>query len=147
MRLCLNGLTRRAEAQRLNRYRFDTLQGPTHVYTAVASGHFARMIDDDELPVPRELSLKVGTRVMFTVNDPKHRWSNGSLATVIGLEDDGVILQDETGEFRIEPYVWEKVRFALRSGQLSEETTDEYRCSAGPSLYTARRDGLLRRSL
>ena len=115
------------EAQRLNRYRFDNLPGPARVYTAVASGHFAKALDDDELPAPRELSLKVGTRVMFTVNDPKHRWSNGTLATVTGLEDDGVIVQDETGEFRVEPYVWKKVRFALRSGQLSEETTDEYR--------------------
>ncbi len=114
------------EAQLLNRYRFDTLQGPTHIYAAVASGHFAKALDDDELPAPRELSLKVGTRVMFTVNDPKHRWSNGSLATITRLEDDGVIVQDETGELRVEPYVWKKVRFTLRSGQLSEETTDEY---------------------
>jgi ATP-dependent exoDNAse (exonuclease V) alpha subunit len=115
------------EAQRLNRYRFDTLPGPTRVYTAVASGHFEKALDDDELPAPRELSLKVGTRAMFTVNDPKHRWSNGSLATITGLEDEGVIFQDEAGEFRVEPYVWRKVRFALRSGQISEETTDEYR--------------------
>jgi hypothetical protein len=115
------------EAQRLNRYRFDTLSGPARVYAAVASGHFAKALDDDELPAPRELLLKVGTRVMFMVNDPKHRWSNGTLATVTGLEDDGVVVQDETGEFRVEPYVWKKVRFALRSGQLSEEIADEYR--------------------
>ena len=115
------------EAQRLNHYRFDTLPGPTRVYAAVASGRFAKALDDDELPAPRELALKIGTRVMFTVNDPKRRWSNGTLATITGLEDDGVIVQDETGEFRVEPYVWKKVHFALRSGQLSEETTDEYR--------------------
>jgi ATP-dependent exoDNAse (exonuclease V) alpha subunit len=115
------------EAQRLNRYRFDTLPGPARVYAAVASGHFAKTVDDDELPASRELSLKVGTRVMFTVNDPKHRWSNGTLATITRLEDDGVIVQDETGESRVEPYVWKKVRFAFRSGQLSEETTDEYK--------------------
>jgi ATP-dependent exoDNAse (exonuclease V) alpha subunit len=115
------------EAQRLNRYRFDTLPGPAHVYAAVASGHFAKALDDDELPAPHELSLKVGTRIMFTVNDPKHQWSSGTLATVTRLEDDGVIVQNETGDFRVEPYVWKKVRFALRSGQLSEETTDEYR--------------------
>jgi ATP-dependent exoDNAse (exonuclease V) alpha subunit len=115
------------EAQRLNRYRFDNLPGTAHVYTAVASGHFAKAFDEEELPAPRELELKVGTRVMFTVNDPSHQWSNGTLATVIELEDDGVVVQNETGEFRVEPYCWKKVRFTLRSGQLSEETTDEYR--------------------
>jgi ATP-dependent exoDNAse (exonuclease V) alpha subunit len=115
------------EAQRLNRYRFDALPGLAHVYAAVASGHFANSLDDDELPAPRKLVLKVGTRVMFTVNDTKNRWGNGTLATVTGLDDDGVLVQDETGEFRVEPYVWKKVRFTLRSGQLLEETTDEYR--------------------
>ena len=115
------------EAQRLNRYRFDALPGPARVYAAAASGHFAKALDDEELPAPRELALKIGTRIMLAVNDPGHRWSNGTLATVTGLEDDFVILRDEIGEFRIEPYVWKKVHFALRSGQLSEETTDEYR--------------------
>ena len=37
------------------------------------------------------------------------------------------MLRDETGDFRVEPHVWKKVRFALSSGQLSEEATDEYR--------------------
>jgi ATP-dependent DNA helicase PIF1 len=118
---------KRDEARRLNHYRFDTLAGPSRVYVAVASGHFTRALDDEELPAPRELVLKIGTRVMFTANDSKHRWSNGTLATVTGLEDEGVMVQDETGEFRVEPYVWRKVRFALCSGQFSEETTDEYR--------------------
>ncbi len=115
------------EARRLNRYRFDALPGPARVYAAVASGYFAKALDDAELPAPRELALKAGTRVMFTVNDPEHRWSNGTQATVTGLEENGVIVQDGTNEFRIEPYVWKKVRFTLRSGRLSEEITDEYR--------------------
>ncbi len=90
-------------------------------------GSFAKALDDEELPAPRELELKTGARVMLTVNDRGRRWVNGTLATVTGLEDEGVILQDETGEFRVEPHVWKKVRFTLRSGQLSEESSDEYR--------------------
>jgi len=115
------------EARRLNRYRLDALQGPGRLYAAVASGHFAKALDDEELPAPRELELKVGTRVMLTVNGPELRWANGTLATVAGLEAERVVLRDETGEFRVEPHVWKKVRFALRSGRLAEETTDEYR--------------------
>ena len=115
------------EAKRLNRYRLDALPGQARSYVAVSSGHFANTVDDEELPVPRELELKVGARVMLTVNDPKRRWLNGTLATVAGLEDEVVILQDETGEFRVEPHVWKKLRFTLRSGQLAEEASDEYR--------------------
>jgi ATP-dependent exoDNAse (exonuclease V) alpha subunit len=115
------------EALRLNRYRLDALPGPVRVYPAVGSGRFAAALDDEELPAPRELALKVGARVMLTVNDPGGRWVNGSLATVSGLEDERVVLRDETGEFSVEPHLWKKVRFALRSGRLSEETIDEYR--------------------
>lgn len=114
------------EVKRLNRYRLDAVPGPARTYAAVASGRFDTL-DDEELPAPRELELKVGARVMLTVNDQGRRWTNGSLATIAGLEDDGVILKDESGEFRVEPHVWKKLRFTLRSGALAEETADEYR--------------------
>ncbi len=115
------------EAQRLNRYRLEALIEPSRVYQAVASGRFAKILDDEELPAPREIELKSGARVMLTVNDSGRRWGNGSLATVSGLEDGAVILKDELGEFRVEPHVWNKVSFTLRSGAIAEGTVDEYR--------------------
>jgi ATP-dependent DNA helicase PIF1 len=115
------------EAKRLNRYRLEALPGPARGYAAVSSGRFSEALDDEELPAPRELELKVGARVMLTVNDAGRRWANGSLATVAGLEDGGVLLEDESGVFRVEPHAWKKVRFAPRSGRLVEETADEYR--------------------
>lgn len=118
---------RKSEAQRLNRYRLDALPGPSLAYAAVAVGHFAKELDDEELPAPRTLELKVGTRVFITVNDPGQRWVNGTLATITGLEEDHVTLRDDKGEFRIGPHVWKKVRFVLRAGLLVEEVTDEYR--------------------
>lgn len=115
------------EALRLNRYRLEALPGPSRVYAAIASGHFAKALDEEELPAPRELELKKGARVMFTVNDPGRRWVNGTLATITELGDESVTLRDETGEIRVEPHVWKKVRFALRSNRLAEEVVDEYR--------------------
>ncbi len=115
------------EARRLNRYRLDALPGPARVYTALASGHFATALDDEDLPAPRELELKVGARVMLTVNGPEGRWANGTLATVTGLEDEAVMVRDGTGEFRVEPHAWGRVRFTLRSGVLEEQSSDEYR--------------------
>jgi ATP-dependent exoDNAse (exonuclease V) alpha subunit len=96
---------RKDEALRLNRYRQETLPGPSRSYTAGAAGHFAKELDDEELPAPRTLELKIGTRVMMTVNDPERRWGNGTLATVSGLEAKNVVLRDEKGEFRVEPHV------------------------------------------
>lgn len=119
--------SKKDEARRLNRYRLDALPGVSRVYAAVASGHFSGASDDEDLPAPRELELKVGARVMLTVNDQARRWVNGTLATVAGLEDEGVILADEAGSFRVEPHTWKKVRFALNTGHLAEEAADEYR--------------------
>jgi ATP-dependent exoDNAse (exonuclease V) alpha subunit len=116
----------RAEAQRLNRYRLDALPGPSRRYTAAASGHFARDLDDDELPVPRELELKPEARVMLTVNDPSGRWSNGALATVASLDETGAILRDAQGEFRVEPYTWKRSKYSLRGGEIREEAGDQY---------------------
>jgi ATP-dependent exoDNAse (exonuclease V) alpha subunit len=119
-------VARRAEAQRLNRYRLEALPGPGRVYPAIASGHFAKNLDDEELPAPRELELKPGTRVLLTVNDPEGRWASGSLATVRELEEEAVILEDERGSFRVLRHVWRKVRFALRNGELAEEAADSF---------------------
>jgi hypothetical protein len=115
------------DAQRVNKYRITELPGEIHSYTAISTGNFANTLNDEDLPAPRVLELKVGTRVMFTVNSPERRWTNGALATVIRLEDDKVIVKNETGEFAVEPYVWKKLRFRERSGQLVEESTEEYR--------------------
>jgi len=117
---------RKDEAQRLNRYRMEALPGPSRSYAAESGGHFAKATDDEDLPAPRTLTLKVGARVFLTVNDPEGRWANGALATVAGLEEGGVRLQDDRGEFLVGPHTWSKVKYALRSGQLAEEVTDRY---------------------
>lgn len=117
---------RKDEAQRLNRYRMEALPGPSRSYVAEAGGHFAKELDDEELPAPRSLELKVGARVFLTVNDPEGRWANGALATVAGLEEDGVTLRDETGEFRVGPHAWSRAKFVLRGGELVEESADRY---------------------
>lgn len=115
----------RAEAERLNRYRLEALPGPSRGYAAKAGGHFAKE-GEDELPAPRELALKVGARVLLTVNDPAGRWANGALATVASLGEEGVTLRDESGEFPVAAHQWRRVKFVLRGGAISEEVTDQY---------------------
>jgi len=119
--------SKRDEAARLNRYRLEALPGPARRYPAACTGRFANARDDEDLPAPRELELKVGSRVMFTVNDPGRRWSSGALATVAGLEDNRVVLSDGRGEMSVEPYVWRRRRYAEASGRISESVSDEYR--------------------
>jgi hypothetical protein len=116
----------RAEAQRINAYRLAALPGPSRIYAASADGRFAKDIDEDELPVPRDLELKVGARVLLTANDPGGRWANGALAIVTGLDEAGATLRDDSGEFRVGFHVWRRVRYVLRGERIEEEATDQY---------------------
>ncbi len=116
----------RAEAQRLNAYRLAALPGPSRLYAARADGRFAKDGGEDELPVPRELELRVGARVMLTADDPDGRRPNGALATVVGLDDTGATLRDDSGEFRVGPHVWKRVRYVLRDGNIVPEQADQY---------------------
>ena len=56
-------------------------------------GKFA--LEDEKLPSPINLSLKTGAQVMFTKNDDKKRWVNGTLGKVI--EIDAGIIRVEAG--------------------------------------------------
>lgn len=47
-------------------------------------------------PIPGELSLKVGCKVLFLQNDPNKRWVNGTKGTVVQIEADKIIVEKET---------------------------------------------------
>ena len=115
------------EAQRLNRYRFDNLPGTAHVYTAVASGHFAKALDEEELPAPRELDSRLAPVSCSLSTIPA---TDGVMAPWQRLSDSKTTessFKTKRANSASSPMFWKKVRFTLRSGQLSEETTDEYR--------------------
>lgn len=48
-------------------------------------------------PVPLNLSLKLGCRVMFLQNDPQRRWVNGTRGVVTDIADDKITVRKERG--------------------------------------------------
>jgi ATP-dependent exoDNAse (exonuclease V) alpha subunit len=44
-------------------------------------------MEEDRLPAPMNLRVKVGARIMFTKNDDNHRWVNGTLGYVTDLRE------------------------------------------------------------
>ena len=57
------------------------------------TGKFA--VEEERLPSPMNLTLKVGAQVMFTKNDEAKKWVNGSLGKVVGLSDNVVLVELE----------------------------------------------------
>lgn len=97
-------------AVRYNENGLKQLGGAPWVYGGKVKGKF----NMNRVPVPQNLELKVGARVMAVKNDAKGRWVNGSIGTVTKLEDKAVSVRfDTSGKTeRLEPVKWEDVRYS-----------------------------------
>lgn len=62
-------------------------------------------------PLPAELVIKVGCKVMFLQNDPQKRWVNGTRGTVVEISPDKITV--EKGSWR--HVTVEKTQFALQN--------------------------------
>ena len=70
-------------ADEINDQHLKKLATQAHTYTGDIVGKFT--IEHDKLPSPINLTLKVGAQVMFTKNDEKGRWVNGTIGKVVEL--------------------------------------------------------------
>ena len=100
----------RAAADRYNQEGMERIESPVVIYAATVEGTLG--VDGDRLPVPAQLPLKVGARVMAVKNDSLKRWVNGSLGTVVATEPNRVAVRfDGDGKTHpVEPVAWEKIR-------------------------------------
>lgn len=95
-------------AYKKNEAELEKLPGEPLVFYAEISGD----IEQKSYPAEEELFLKNEAQVMLLNNDPAGRWINGSIGTVIDLEDDyvEVRLSDDT-VVEVTPVVWNVYRF------------------------------------
>ena len=113
-----------AAADRFNREGLAALAGEASIFTAETKGKF------EGLPLPQQLELKAGARVMATRNDSERRWINGSLGTVTKIKDNDVFVRFDHSkdEHHIEPVKWEKIRQVWNEehGKIENEVMGTY---------------------
>jgi ATP-dependent DNA helicase PIF1 len=105
----------RASAAHANDSRLAALRECATDYCGVVEGTFP----EKNLPVPRNLILKPGARVMFVRNDPDRRWANGTTGSVIECEDSAALIRtdhDPEVVHRVLPTVWERLRYSYDRG-------------------------------
>ncbi|GGF86437.1 hypothetical protein GCM10007301_52870 [Azorhizobium oxalatiphilum] len=101
-----------ARADAYNQRGLAALPGGERMYEGVMKGEFG--LDGDRLPVPHNLVLKTGARVMALRNDPARRWVNGSVGTVAGMGAHSVLVRlDGGGTVEIEAFTWERIRYGF----------------------------------
>ncbi|MFN3463622.1 MAG: ATP-dependent RecD-like DNA helicase [Terricaulis sp.] len=116
-----------AVADNYNARGLASLDGAAARYTGGFEGE-APKAQSDRFPAPMELVLKRGARVIFTQNDPAGRWVNGSLGTVLALDDDTVQVALDAGEeVDVERATWPQARWTWNAKENRMEVKEEFK--------------------
>ena len=106
-----------AQADQYNKVEFEKIKERVHVKCAVVKGTF----DTKKPPVPQRMELKVGQKVMLTVNDTdspngvkKLRFYNGSLAFIKKIGRHSIYVDiEKTGEtVEIVRHEWKQMKYS-----------------------------------
>lgn len=120
----------RGGAERYNQSGMASLSGEANVFRAQIVGELR--VDKDQMPVPEELALKVGARVIAAKNDTaERRWVNGSIGTVTQIEPDKVRVRFDHSneEHDLGIAGWDKVRqqWNDQAGRIDNRVLGSYR--------------------
>jgi len=105
----------RADAEKQNKENYNAILSEEYNYKAEKSGKYK---------VPKEmkvLSLKIGTRVMFTVNNREQGYLNGTTGRVIGLYSDAIVVEKDDGDIvDVEKYTSEEYNYTVLNNKLKK---------------------------
>lgn len=102
--------TRRDMVDHVNEQKLDELPGKPKILKGTIKGDFP----ETSLPTLLNLSIKEGAQIIFVKNDPDHRWVNGTLGTIIGIDHEKGVLEVETEDMKhveVELEKWSNVRY------------------------------------
>jgi predicted negative regulator of RcsB-dependent stress response len=107
--LAITLATRRDTVDFINQNRLTELPGDSVTLKGEIKGEFP----ENSLPTQMELELKVGAQVIFVKNDQERRWVNGTLGTIVGMdENDTLYIVTEDGrEVDVERATWHNIRY------------------------------------
>jgi len=96
------------DADVINKQWYAQVKGKESTYRAWEQGKWSK----SEYPADPLLKLKVGVRVLLTVNDPDGQYVNGDRGVVVSLEDDGVVVEKTDGSpVFVGAVTWSKKRY------------------------------------
>lgn len=112
-------------ADTINQQRLAEIDSEEFTYEGAINGRF----DEKKLPVDLHLRLKVGAQVMFTRNDAQKRWANGTLAKVVNLKKNEILVELGNGDTCTVPCaLWESVSYEYdqEARKLKKEVTGSF---------------------
>lgn len=113
---------RNNEVSRINKENLANVSGQIHTFTATKSG------DDISKSVIAEeiLELKIGAKVMVLCNDTENKYSNGSIGTVIGINDQTISVNINGNIVQISRNEWESFTYEVINKKLYKRKTGSF---------------------
>lgn len=101
--------TRRDTVDYINEKKLAELPGEPVTLQGVIHGEFP----ENSLPTLMELVVKPGAQVIFIKNDPDKRWVNGTIGSISGISDDGIlyVITEDGHEFDVRQESWSNIRY------------------------------------
>jgi ATP-dependent exoDNAse (exonuclease V) alpha subunit len=101
-------------ADSINKGELEGLKGDASTYTAKSYGRF----DWTSVLAEKILQLKIGARVMFTRNDSKGEYVNGTLGLITELSEDSMVVHSDEGKaITVEREEWETFEYRKQTGK------------------------------
>lgn len=94
-------------ANTINQDRLSKLPGKEIVFEAMATGKFEK----SAYPTDESLRLKKGAQVILIKNDPDKQWVNGTLAKVIALSKDSIVVDINGRTCDVPVAKWQKIEY------------------------------------
>jgi len=111
-------------ANAINQDRLSKLPGKEIVYKAMATGRF----EESTYPTDSFLRLKKGAQVILIKNDPDKRWVNGTLAKVVALSKDSIVVNINGLACDIPVMKWQKIEYSYNEAEdkIEDEVVGEF---------------------
>lgn len=111
-------------ADEINQKCLDEIDSEAMCYEGKVDGDYKA----GELPVAQNLVLKKGAQVMMCRNDQQRRWVNGTLATIVELNEGSVVVKIRKEEYEIHPTRWEQTKYVYdkETKKLEKEIVGTY---------------------
>lgn len=131
--------THNAQVDRWNEYKLGELPGEPEIFEAKLTGpESQQQFLIQNLLTPQRLRLKVGARVMFTVNQPDSGFVNGQVGTVTefaqNFSGDTIEVASDGRTIEVAPFAW---RFDPRDGASATFTQFPLRLSYAMTIHKA----------
>jgi len=107
-----------AAAQQINKDRLALLTTPSFYYSGEVKGDFNPKL----FPTDYKLELRLDGQVMLIRNDPEKRFVNGSLARIVGLEEEKIIVSMTSDGGKSEVFELPKMTWEVNKYTLSTDT-------------------------